>query len=70
MSGFQNCPVCDTEPFIRKEMGYGFASCNGCGLIRVMQTKDDTRPLEDIWNERAVTISLLLHNYGWSRKTI
>ena len=48
-------------------MGYGFASCQTCGLVKVMQTSTDNRPLEDIWNERVVTISLALHRYGWKR---
>ena len=64
---FNPCPVCNSLPFIRKEMGFGFASCRGCGLVKVMQTSADTRPLEDIWNEKAVTIALALDRYGWKR---
>lgn len=64
---FQPCPICDSEPFVRKEMGYGFANCQGCGIVSVMKKSSDNRTLEDVWNENVVTIALALEHYGWRR---
>ena len=67
MKGFRPCPVCSSDPFVRKELQLGIASCNKCELVKVIQTQDDTRPLDQIWNEKVVEVAYALSKYGWSR---